>query len=187
MLSRISDRLLGLIPNFSNITHILCAGRGMRIFILKGKGEEEVFAALRRNYHGYAQTSGSKPFPYLPSTEGEGNQADARKPLPWHCLGPGDELGPPHGIQAGSHSAGRGMLSPKEDALHTNIPAAWAASPPRRESPSALLSQAKLPQSSLKPGTTTCPFPKHNASPSPSKRGDHLMQRWHHSFLVTVP
>lgn len=41
MLRRISDHFLGLIPNFSNITHFFCAGRGMRILYIKAKGRKK--------------------------------------------------------------------------------------------------------------------------------------------------
>lgn len=87
--------------------------------------------------------------------------------------------------ELGSPSTQQWMLSSKEHALHTNIrPSRTSSQLPQRELLSALLSQSQLPQSSLKPQS---PFPKQNTSPFPSRGGDHLIQHWHHHFLVTIP
>lgn len=124
-LSRISDRLLGLIPNFSNITHIFVCGKRDEDFIRQAEREEEVFA----HHVGIIMVRFRPPGPNNSHISSPQKEKETGLMLRLLCLRPGDELGPPQATQEGHPSAGQWMLSPKEDALCKNIPAALAASP----------------------------------------------------------
>lgn len=107
-LSRISDHLLGLIPNFSNITQtFLCAGRGMRILCFKPKGKKCL------QHHVGITTVRFRP-PGLNNYHISSPQKKKEPGLMLKllCLRPGDELGLPQATQTGHSRAEQRMLSP---------------------------------------------------------------------------